>query len=360
MRCTATASITNASWTKPALPAMIGRSAKRSKVLAATNGHASVVTHAASMPLSSFHHSLGSRFVAPGLVATDHYVEVPLDYTDPMSEKITVFVREVIAPNRMDIEQPGLLYLQGLGIPGMSIRVSPHTAPGSYPGGPGFEGPRATEASAWVKSALMHFKVYLMDQRGTGLSSPITPDTLPKRGNPAEQAQYLTHFRYDEDSCKPCLNNDRFLLCRADSIVADAEVLRRFLVRQDGVCKGRWTVLGQSFGGFCALTYLSFAPHGVWFSPSPTLMAPCCAASLACSAWCKSHSDCSKVHTRVHKSCMCHALTCVCTLNRAVRSDADRWNPTWRRHAMQRRDSIPCPVSASAYPKRQVLQAISG
>ena len=25
---------------------------------------------------------------------------------------------------------------------------------------------------------------------------------------------------------------------------------------------GRWTILGQSFGGFCALTYLSIAPEG--------------------------------------------------------------------------------------------------
>ena len=25
----------------------------------------------------------------------------------------------------------------------------------------------------------------------------------------------------------------------------------------------RWSVLGQSFGGFCALTYLSFAPEGL-------------------------------------------------------------------------------------------------
>jgi hypothetical protein len=25
---------------------------------------------------------------------------------------------------------------------------------------------------------------------------------------------------------------------------------------------GRWTILGQSFGGFCCLTYLSIAPQG--------------------------------------------------------------------------------------------------
>jgi pimeloyl-ACP methyl ester carboxylesterase len=53
-----------------------------------------------------------------------------------------------------------------------------------------------------------------------------------------EQADYLTHFR-------------------ADSIVRDAELIRREL----GV--ERWSVLGQSFGGFCAVTYLSQAPEGL-------------------------------------------------------------------------------------------------
>jgi hypothetical protein len=50
---------------------------------------------------------------------------------------------------------------------------------------------------------------------------------------------------------------------RADSIVADAELVRRLLVpgaSERG--RGRWTLLGQSFGGFCALTYLSMAPEG--------------------------------------------------------------------------------------------------
>ncbi len=93
----------------PMSHSMSGRSAKRSKIL--TNGHA--IHSAASIPLSSFHHSLGNRFVAPGLVATDHFVQVPLDYTDPTSDKITIFVRELVAPSRMDIEQPCLLYLQG-------------------------------------------------------------------------------------------------------------------------------------------------------------------------------------------------------------------------------------------------------
>ncbi|MCU1689355.1 MAG: alpha/beta hydrolase, partial [Jatrophihabitantaceae bacterium] len=53
-----------------------------------------------------------------------------------------------------------------------------------------------------------------------------------------EQAQYLTHFR-------------------ADSIVRDAEWIRRAL----GV--DTWSVLGQSFGGFCTLRYLSHSPAGL-------------------------------------------------------------------------------------------------
>jgi pimeloyl-ACP methyl ester carboxylesterase len=55
---------------------------------------------------------------------------------------------------------------------------------------------------------------------------------------PAEQALYLTHFR-------------------ADSIVRDAEWIRRELDVE------RWSVLGQSFGGFCVVTYLSIAPEGL-------------------------------------------------------------------------------------------------
>lgn len=75
----------------------------------------------------------------------------------------------------------------------------------------------------------------MLDQRGTGRSTPV--GTLPGM-TPEQQAEYLTHFR-------------------ADSIVRDAEALRREL----GV--ERWSVLGQSFGGFCVATYLSIAPEGL-------------------------------------------------------------------------------------------------
>jgi pimeloyl-ACP methyl ester carboxylesterase len=77
----------------------------------------------------------------------------------------------------------------------------------------------------------------LLDQRGTGLSTPLTAQTLPRE--PEAAAEHLTHFR-------------------ADAIVRDAEHVRTTLLGDEP-----WSVLGQSFGGFATLTYLSFAPDGV-------------------------------------------------------------------------------------------------
>ena len=87
-----------------------------------------------------------------------------------------------------------------------------------------------------MKRAIEDYRVLLLDQRGTGRSTPVGPE-IPG-SSPDEQARYLTHFR-------------------ADSIVRDAEHIRREL----GV--ERWSVLGQSFGGFTSMTYLSLAPEGL-------------------------------------------------------------------------------------------------
>ena len=164
------------------------------------------------MPRSASTHRL------PGLVVTDHELEVPLDHEDPAGERLTVFAREVVAPRKRDADLPWLLFLQG---------------------GPGARSPRPTGRSGWLGRALVDHRVLLLDQRGTGLSTPATRQTLTARGTAAQQAQYLTHFR-------------------ADAIVRDAELLRT------AVAGGRpWTVLGQSYGGFVATTYLSLAPEGL-------------------------------------------------------------------------------------------------
>ena len=52
------------------------------------------------------------------------------------------------------------------------------------------------------------------------------------------------------------------MACRADSIVADAELIRECLNADIDQHPARWSLLGQSFGGFCAVQYLSVAPQG--------------------------------------------------------------------------------------------------
>ena len=87
-----------------------------------------------------------------------------------------------------------------------------------------------------MQEALKSYNLILMDQRGTGKSSPLSCAGL-------EQwlAKHGTDFVAD------------FMTCfRADSIVRDAEVVRKQLLGDQP-----WSVLGQSFGGFCAVHYLS-------------------------------------------------------------------------------------------------------
>jgi pimeloyl-ACP methyl ester carboxylesterase len=153
-----------------------------------------------------------------GTVLTDHTFSVPLDHDHPGGEQIEVFAREVVAADRDGTGLPWLLFLQG---------------------GPGFGGPRLSGRSSWLGRALTDFRVLLLDQRGTGRSTPATRHTLASLGSAGDQAAYLSFFR-------------------ADAIVRDAELIRRQLTGGEP-----WSVLGQSFGGFCTVTYLSNAPEGI-------------------------------------------------------------------------------------------------
>ncbi|MFI9183502.1 alpha/beta fold hydrolase [Streptomyces goshikiensis] len=154
----------------------------------------------------------------PGVVLTDHHFTVPLDHAHPDGESIELYAREAVATGRDPEGLPWLLYLEG---------------------GPGFGARRFIGRQAWLGRALADYRVLLLDQRGTGLSTPVSRQTLPLRGTPAQQAAYLAHFR-------------------ADAIVRDCEAIRPQLTGG-----APWTVLGQSFGGFCATRYLSTAPEGL-------------------------------------------------------------------------------------------------
>ena len=153
----------------------------------------------------------------PGLILNSHRFELPVDYAKPSAAKISVFAREVIAPGKAHVDLPYLVFFQG---------------------GPGSGAPRPMGNSGWLKRALKEFRVLLLDQRGTGASAPITAQTL-RHITPEAQAEYLQHFR-------------------ADNIVRDAEAIRKAMIGDTP-----WSILGQSFGGFCAMNYLSTAPEGL-------------------------------------------------------------------------------------------------
>ena len=62
-------------------------------------------------------------------------------------------------------------------------------------GGPGFEGPRPANNQGWLGRAVQYFTVVLLDQRGTGNSTPVTSATLKKLPSVEQQANYLAQFR---------------------------------------------------------------------------------------------------------------------------------------------------------------------
>ncbi|MEJ2763694.1 alpha/beta fold hydrolase [Photobacterium sp. MCCC 1A19761] len=154
-----------------------------------------------------------SAYVVDGMLCRAHQFQLPLDYAQPEGETISVFAREVVAKDKQDQDLPWLVYLQG---------------------GPGFPSPRPEANAGWLKRALQQYRVLLLDQRGTGNSQVVSAQTLAGQSVDAQVA-YLSQFR-------------------ADNIVRDAEAIRVQL----GIAQ--WSLLGQSFGGFCILTYLSAYP----------------------------------------------------------------------------------------------------
>lgn len=165
-----------------------------------------------------------------GYSTVEHRFQAPLDYNGQyldgfqldstakaqLPATITIFAREYIAEGGADL--PRLIYFQG---------------------GPGSAGTRPTPMSGWMQLMLKHYRIVMLDERGTGLSHAMDVVRLNGISDPVAQAAYLACFR-------------------ADYIVADAELLRHLL--QDNE---KWSAFGQSFGGFCITSYLSLAPNGL-------------------------------------------------------------------------------------------------
>lgn len=158
-----------------------------------------------------------AEYTIPGMHVRDHTLQVPLDWAVPDGPSIELFVREVVDPTKRNDDLPLLCFLQG---------------------GPGGKSPRPVRgAPPWLPELLKTHRVILPDQRGTGRSTRVDGATMA-RMDAESGAYYLNCFR-------------------ADSIVRDFEHARKTLFGRP------WETLGQSYGGFLTLTYLSLAPEGL-------------------------------------------------------------------------------------------------
>lgn len=165
------------------------------------------------------------EYYVPGLHISEHTIDVPFDWTGITpghgftGRTLRLFYRQICDPEHVHDDLPLLVFFQG---------------------GPGGACPRPLnpQSDGWIAEAVKHFRIVLPDQRGTGRSSHVDGNTIAAM-NGKQGADYLQHFL-------------------ADSIVRDFEHLRRteFAGRQ-------WVTLGQSYGGFLTLTYLSLFPEGV-------------------------------------------------------------------------------------------------
>ncbi|KAF8186304.1 alpha/beta-hydrolase [Pholiota molesta] len=153
----------------------------------------------------------------------ERFFVLPLDYNEPQGATIQVFVRHLVPMDKAKtVEEQSKLPYRG---PGVEVDLT----------------------SILGIAGVLHeagYQTLWMDPRGTGLSTPFTAD-LVKGKSDQELFDYVLNFR-------------------ADTIVRDCEKIREILLgNQEDPEEQKWTILGQSFGGFCALTYLSFYPQGL-------------------------------------------------------------------------------------------------
>ncbi|KAJ2704003.1 hypothetical protein H4R19_005286 [Coemansia spiralis] len=169
-------------------------------------------------------------YAIPGGRVFERFFDCPLDYAQPAGKhRVRVFARHIVPLGKESQVHtlPFLLYLQG---------------------GPGFEcALPGSVASGWFRTAIGEgYQILLVDQRGTGLSSPINAATLDRQfASVADKVAYVSHFR-------------------ADNIVRDCEHIRTVLCQGRAEASSRKiALLGQSFGGFCIATFLSMFPDSI-------------------------------------------------------------------------------------------------
>ncbi|RVX73478.1 hypothetical protein B0A52_03120 [Exophiala mesophila] len=170
----------------------------------------------------------------PGkLLVTELFFSVPLDHAKPEGERLRLFCRSA-----EKFDKPAA--------PKSNTKKEPDTLPWFVyiTGGPGFGGPRPQDSPVAQDVIQKGYKFLSFDHRGMGQSNTVTSATLALKGSAQSQADYLTHFR-------------------ADNAVRDLEAIRLTLTADHPDDQKQWSIMGQSYGGFVSLSYLSLHPEGL-------------------------------------------------------------------------------------------------
>ncbi|MEY3617795.1 MAG: hypothetical protein RL726_493 [Actinomycetota bacterium] len=146
------------------------------------------------------------------------YIDVPLDYSNPTSESISLFMTRRLASDTS--ERIGTLLVN--------------------PGGPGFGGSYLAEQAEYIFSPdlLARFDILGFDPRGTGLSEPaidciddyddyfaggdITPDTDEERREFVDSAKDFTEICFEK-------NGDLLPYVGTNNVARDMDMIRRSL-----------------------------------------------------------------------------------------------------------------------------------
>ncbi|CAK7221502.1 hypothetical protein SEUCBS140593_004591 [Sporothrix eucalyptigena] len=117
-------------------------------------------------------------------------------------------------------------------------------------GGPGSDNPPTSHKALNDFYLGKGFQILYMDYRGTGSSNLLMGDNVADKPileglDSSGQAKMLSLFRQD-------------------NIVRDLEAVRTSLVKDSKITSAKkWTLIGQSYGGWVSFTYLSFYPQAL-------------------------------------------------------------------------------------------------
>jgi hypothetical protein len=222
------------------------------------------------------------------IVETDHSIRVPLNRNANKTERITIRFRmiEKVTGHEQrawfqqlchkSARERAMTYVEKAALQSADDMIL------YLQGGPGFGAPAPiaslglSDGASWASAAMDNKfeRIVLMDQRGTGRSSPVTkqflelkfPELFVFDGEATDKVQEL--YESHPDVVKRVKETvpmvvDYLSHFRADNIVLDAEEIRDALLlptldEDDTTVSKPWgCALGQSFGGFCLMTYLS-------------------------------------------------------------------------------------------------------